>query len=109
MKQRVITSEDRMRYTQLTSGTQTFPDQLTNFLYTLMRDHLPTGMVEKLVLQIEEEQTKQPIIYCNGWLAEYSNYLALRLISSPERETEKITKVLSPTQGKGMAVKGRKA
>jgi hypothetical protein len=103
MKQReqvFITPEDRMRYTQFVSGTYMFSDQLTNFLYTLMRDHLPTGTVERLVLQIEEEQTKQPITYTNGWLAAYSNYLALRLISTPDRELRRITEVLSPTKNK---------
>ncbi len=109
MKQRIITTEDRMRYTQFVSGTYMFSDQLTNFLYTLMRDHLTPGVVEKLVLQIEEEQTKQPITYTNGWLAAYSNYLALRLISTPDRETRKIAEVLSRTQGKVISNKSHKS
>lgn len=50
-------------------------DRLTSFLYELMRDHLPAGIVEKLVRDASEPD----VAYTNGWLAKYAEDLAKRL------------------------------
>jgi hypothetical protein len=57
------------------SGNIQIDDKLTSFLYSLMRDHLPAGIVEQLVREITESDTK----YTNGWLANYANDLSKRL------------------------------
>lgn len=61
------------------SGYISYPyDWLTSFLYGLMRDGAPTGVVERIVRDIEEE-TIDEITYTNGWLAQYAKHLADRL------------------------------
>lgn len=52
-------------------------DKLTAFLYTLMRDHLPAGVVEELVR--ENENIEDTVKYTNGYLARYAELLAYRL------------------------------
>ena len=50
-------------------------DPLVSFLYSLLRDYLPAGEVEKLV----QETTKDTTVFTNGYLAEYAKDLAERL------------------------------
>lgn len=57
------------------SGTITYSDPLTSFLYQLMRDEMPAGKVEQLVMSIVDE-SKEDIIFTNGWLAQYAHNLA---------------------------------
>lgn len=58
------------------SGSVVGNDKLTSFLYELMRDHLPPGVVEGIVRssEVDEETT-----YTNGWLAQYAQHLSDRL------------------------------
>lgn len=58
------------------SGSVTIDSRLVSFLYELMRDHLPAGVVGEIVLASEDEST---ITYSNGWLARYAEDLANRL------------------------------
>lgn len=58
------------------SGHIAINSRLVSFLYELMRDHLPSGEVEALVQQSEDESN---ITYTNGWLAKYAEDLANRL------------------------------
>lgn len=57
------------------SGTVQIESKLVSFLYDLMRDHLPAGVVEKLVQDSQEPN----VTYTNGWLANYAKDLAERL------------------------------
>lgn len=57
------------------SGVVTYADPLTSFFYQLMRDHLPAGVVEKIVGDIVKE-AGQSVTFTNGWLARYANNLA---------------------------------
>lgn len=57
------------------SGNVTTADRLEVFLYLLLRDHLPAGAVEKIVLTLNEEET----LFTNGWLATYAKDLSKRL------------------------------
>lgn len=52
------------------SGTVEYQDQLTSFLYELMRDHLTPGVIEKIVRNSESQDTTK---YSNGWLAKYAH------------------------------------
>lgn len=59
------------------SGEVNSYDKLTDFLYILMRDHLPLGTVEKIYQEhITHEKQCQ---FCNGYLASYAKDLAKRL------------------------------
>lgn len=51
-------------------------DKLTSFLYQLMRDYVPAGVVEEMVMQSEDNVET---LYTNGWLARYAEDLANRL------------------------------
>jgi len=64
------------------SGHVKSKDPLVGFLYTLMRDHLPTGTVEQLVQETQYGKNKE-CLYTNGWLAEYAENLAQRISQVP--------------------------
>lgn len=55
------------------SGNVKSSDPLVLFLYHLMRDHLPTGVVADLC---RESLQHQHTTYTNGWLANYAKTLA---------------------------------
>lgn len=57
------------------SGVVQIDSKLVNVLYSLMRDHIPPGVLERLV----GEADSGPVTYTNGWLAEYAKDLADRL------------------------------
>ena len=59
------------------SGTKRSYDKLVSFLYVLMRDHLPAGAVEEIMLK--QVELKGESVFTNGWLAEYSKDIAKRL------------------------------
>ncbi len=63
------------------SGTVTSKDPVVEFLYELMRDHVPPGVVESLVQASEEhrERNDNTVVFSNGWLASYAINLAERL------------------------------
>jgi len=54
-------------------------NKLVCFLYLLMRDKLPTGIVEQLVINTEKRNRADNFEFSNGWLAKYSKFLAKRL------------------------------
>jgi hypothetical protein len=66
---------DRMSALRERSGQVRSDDPLVSFLYQLMRDHLASGVVEGLMGDAE----KQPILFTNGWLANYAKDIAERL------------------------------
>lgn len=57
------------------SGEVQIDSKLVSVLYSLMRDHIPLGVLERLVNEAESG----PVTYTNGWLAEYAKDLADRL------------------------------
>lgn len=57
------------------SGNVVYDDRLVSFLYSLLRDHLPAGVVEELVRDSQDI----PVEYTNGYLANYAKNLADRL------------------------------
>lgn len=59
------------------TGTISYDDKLTSFLYELIRDHLTPGVVEEIMRHVEAEDKER--IYCNGFVALYAHLLAQRL------------------------------
>jgi len=58
------------------SGDVHTDDALVCFLYLLMRDHLPGGVVEQLAMDACKAADAK---YTNGWVAKYAIDLADRL------------------------------
>lgn len=58
------------------TGNVGYNDQLTSFLYELMRDHLPAGTVARIVMNCP---CYTPTHFCNGHLAKFAHYLANEL------------------------------
>lgn len=54
-------------------------DRLTRFLYLLMRDHLPTGVIAKLIEQINETGDRE-VIFSNKQLEAMASSYAVELI-----------------------------
>jgi len=74
------------------SGFVTSNDKLVDFFYVLLRDHVPPGIVEYIMIQIDKEKQMNDLkhvdktSYTNGWLASYAKDIAERLkgnIKSP--------------------------
>lgn len=61
---------------RLRSGSVNSDDPLVDFLYILLRDHLPAGTVEEIMLNHVNKEESQ---YTNGWLANYALDIATRL------------------------------
>lgn len=57
------------------SGKITSSDPLVSFLYVVMRNGCPTGVVEQAMMEMSDEE----IQYTNGYLAEYSKYIASKM------------------------------
>ena len=55
------------------SGEVVYNDTLTNLLYILIRDYIPSG---KLDLAVDEAVRLKDIKFVNGWLAKYANFLS---------------------------------
>jgi len=69
------------------SGSINIDGKLVDFLYTLMRDHLPIGTVESLVREAEIDCASNDCEineYSNGWLALYAKNLSDRLTKDLE-------------------------
>lgn len=47
-------------------------DPLVSFLYILIRDHLPCGVIEDIMLQHVETKDTNTAMFSNGWLAQYA-------------------------------------
>ena len=60
------------------SGSVSYPasDWLTSFLYLLMRDGVPVGKLNSIILEIATDDTAGDNIYTNGWLAQCAHHYA---------------------------------
>jgi len=54
--------------------------RLTSFLYSLLRDHLPAGVIERIVSDDEKKVRGGEIFLCNNHVATYAEELAERLL-----------------------------
>jgi hypothetical protein len=58
-------------------------DKLVGFLYGLLRDHIPVGVAEKLVLEHEQNKDGE-VTYTNTYLRDYCISLVERLTKVEE-------------------------
>ena len=58
------------------SGEINDDTRLVEFLYLLMRDHLPIGAVERIAEEVSESDPNRTRKYTNGWLAQYARDVA---------------------------------
>ena len=77
---RIDEPSDMMFELRERSGNYKTTSRLVAFLYELMRDEVPTGVVERIL------QSTPRLNYglTNGYLAKYSEYVAERLLLSSE-------------------------
>jgi hypothetical protein len=64
------------------SGSVDSPDPLVDFIYLLLRDHLPAGAVESIIqTHVFPEKRKDDCVseFCNGYIARYAQDIADRL------------------------------
>ena len=73
MSQENVSAND---LTRLNSGHFDSDSKLVLFLYLLMRDHLPAGVVAELYRNIGDGT----FAFTNGWLAKYAEYIASSLV-----------------------------
>ena len=57
---------------RLESGSVNSDDIMVSFMYILMRDHLPPGIIENII--VNHCFTKETE-FTNGWLAQYAKIL----------------------------------
>lgn len=74
----------RLESIRKNSGEFRSKDPVVVLLYTLMRDHLPTSDVEKLIQ--DSQLNGEECLFTNGWLAKYAENLAQRLKEVPHIE-----------------------
>ncbi len=61
------------------SGHIKHPTRLVAFLYCLIRDHVPPGIIEEIMLRQKIDDDRGDTLYSNGWLAQYAIDLEKRL------------------------------
>jgi hypothetical protein len=61
------------------SGNRNTTDPLVSFLYVLLRDHVPAGVVEVLVMEASKTDVNCADTLSNGWLALYAEDVVERL------------------------------
>ena len=59
--------------------------RLTAFLYELMRDELPPGVVARIVKSVSNEHTEEAAL-TNGYLGEYAEEIAEMLVPAGQIE-----------------------
>ena len=60
------------------SGNVVSGSRLAAFLYDLIRDQVPPGIIEEIVQKLPKPG--QDAVYTNGWLASYCEDLAKRIV-----------------------------
>jgi hypothetical protein len=87
-------NDSRMR---VRSGLINSEDPLVVLLYLLMRDHIPSGDIEGILKDIQNEEYE----FSNGWLANHAKDIAERLrVQSVQKEKSK------PKRPRNRVIKG---
>jgi len=73
-KEKASAYEERMDILREDSGEFCSRDKLTSLFYMLLRDHLPAGDLEKLVIDVANEG--DVAVFTNGFLAKYAENLS---------------------------------
>lgn len=79
------------------SGSLSSDDRFVQFLYVLMRDRVPLGEIEYVMLQLAAEdrlfgKKRRKVPLTNGWLASYAKDIVSRLngrIAVPKKPKNK--------------------
>lgn len=91
------------------SGNVKIDSYLVSFLYELMRDHVPPGVIEEIM---RKTMGHSAVVYTNGWLAKYAEDVAHRLVPSaavaappvssvqPRRRDPRVEEVFPPVRRK---------
>jgi hypothetical protein len=58
-------------------------EQLQSFIYILLRDYLPAGIIEK-IMRDHVEKTASGVDFCNHYLADYAAEITDRLMGFKE-------------------------
>jgi len=61
------------------SGSINSSDPVVALIYRLIRDHLPAGQLEQIVMDLEEAPGITEYQFTNGWLAQYAQNIVSRL------------------------------
>lgn len=94
---------------RLATGAVEDDRPLVNFLYMLMRDHLPVGTVTKILVDANHDRS---MVFSNGYLAEYAQHIVDMLTihpcpcccrSEPNEETLEAIRELEEGGGKRYA------
>ena len=84
------------------SGSADSADPLVDFLYHLLRDHVPAGVVEDLMQNHvfpDKHPGAQVSEFCNGYIANYAKDVAGRLLGPRRVPSERIdTREFCPTE-----------
>lgn len=72
-------------------------DGLRVFLYVLVRDHLPFGTVEEIMLRHVDPSTGKPLVFSEHDQASWADGMAVRIVPTPaqlkvDREYAKLEK-----------------
>ena len=75
-------AEELLKYQEKNNKTREYPssDWLTGMLYTLMRDVVPAGEMERIIQDMEKENRSGKTTFSNGHLAEYAKELSDRIM-----------------------------
>lgn len=68
--------EERTKALRKESGNEISSDPLVSFLYELMRDYLPCGKVEEIMINSLDGKE---CLFTNGYLARYAKNIAKKL------------------------------
>jgi hypothetical protein len=90
------------------SGSVKIDSHLVSFLYELMRDHVPPGVIEEIM---RKTMGPSAVVYTNGWLAKYAEDVANRLVPpvaaappvssvQPRRKDPRVEEVFPPVRRK---------
>jgi len=74
-------SASRLSELRQISGAVRINSLLVSFLYELMRDHVPPGTVEQILMNT----TDPDVTYTNGYLARYAENVAKELLKKGKR------------------------
>lgn len=86
MKKPAARSPDQERLFEL-SGSVVLTGKLEAFLYLLMRDHVPPGVIGDLLKELSAAGAGE-CSYTNGWLARYAEHVAGELRGGEELTSE---------------------
>ena len=84
------------------TGSVTSDHPLVCLLYEIMRDHVPVGVVEQMVANLEKFHGHD-LKFTNGWLAQHAKNMVVRLMPETMQDNYRGSSILIPG-GKGRRI-----